>query len=397
MSRKRVVFSIGGMHGGGSERQMVHLLRQLDRSQYEPYLYLIYRTGPLLDELPNDVTVTSFAERVTDSRLYLPGQRHQQRVRDYAKYLREVRADVSYDRTFLMTLISAAGAQQAGVANVSTIVTDPEYGFAPVAGRYQWFKRRLLRRLYNRSAQVLAVSEGARSAAIRFYGINEDKIRTLRNGVDVQQLRQQAEECVGEEWWDKRESESGRKVVRIVTAGRLNREKGFHHLITAAGRLVKQFPETEFRLAILGEGDFRPVLEDQIRREGLKGIVRCPGYQTKAASWYRSADLFVLPSLLEGMPNVLLEAMACGTPVISTDCHSGPREILEGGRYGELVRVDDAGSLFERLSRMLQQRDVIRSRADEAKRYVETEWSVQSATRQLEEIFDQVSTPRRGR
>ena len=105
----------------------------------------------------------------------------------------------------------------------------------------------------------------------------------------------------------------------------------------------------------------------------------------------------MLPSLLEGMPNVLLEAMACGTPVISTDCHSGPREILEGGRYGELVRVDDAGSLFERLSRMLQQRDVIRSRADEAKRYVETEWSVQSATRQLEEIFDQVSTPRRGR
>ncbi len=136
MPRLRVVFSIGAMHGGGSERQLVSLLRNLDRERFEPFLYLVYRSGPLLDLIPKDVPITSFEERVTASRLYLPGLMHSRRVRDFARFLQEVRADVSYDRTFLMTLISAAGAQRVGVPNVSTIVTDPETGFAPVAGRF---------------------------------------------------------------------------------------------------------------------------------------------------------------------------------------------------------------------------------------------------------------------
>jgi hypothetical protein len=135
MRRIRVVFSIGAMHGGGSERQMILLLRHLDRTLFEPHLYLVYKSGPLLDQVPTDVPVVSFDTRVTPSRIYLPGLMHSRRVRDYARYLQEVQADVSYDRTFLMTLISAAGAQRAGVPNVSTIVTNPETGFAPVAGR----------------------------------------------------------------------------------------------------------------------------------------------------------------------------------------------------------------------------------------------------------------------
>ena len=173
MRRIRVVFSIGAMHGGGSERQMLLLLRHLDRRQFEPLLYLVYKSGPLLNQVPSDVPVTSFDTRVTTSRIYFPGLMHCRRVRDYARFLQEVNADVSYDRTFLMTLISAAGAHKAGVPNVSTIVTDPETGFAPVAGRFQWFKRKILHRLYNNSAQVLAVSNGAREAAIRFYGIRQ--------------------------------------------------------------------------------------------------------------------------------------------------------------------------------------------------------------------------------
>lgn len=192
MRRIRVVFSIGAMHGGGSERQMVLLLRHLDRTLFEPHLYLVYKSGPLLDQVPGDVPVVSFDTRVTPSRLYLPGLMHSRRVRDYARFLQEVKADVSYDRTFLMTLISAAGAQKVGVPNVSTIVTNPETGFAPVAGRFQGFKKRILHRLYNNSTQVLAVSDGAREAAIRFYGIQPDRIATLLNGVDVEWIQQQA-------------------------------------------------------------------------------------------------------------------------------------------------------------------------------------------------------------
>lgn len=401
MSRIRVVFTIGAMHGGGSERQLVLLLRHLDRQKFEPFLYLVYRSGPLLNLVPPDVPIVSFEERVTPSRLYLPGLMHSRRVKDYASFLKGVRADVSYDRTFLMTLISAAGAQRVQVPNVSTIVTDPEIGFAPVAGRFQWFKRRMLHRLYNSSAQVLAVSDGARESAKRFYGIRDEKIMTHRNGVDTQLIRQTAMQPILDKWWTaSARSASAQatsaatttpaRVFRIVSAGRLNHEKGFHLLVNAVHQLRQQHADVEFRMTLLGEGGHRDKLQQQIQSLGLSDVVRLPGFQTNAAAWYQSADVFVLPSLMEGMPNVLLEAMACGTPVVSSNCHSGPAEILESGRLGELVAVNDTDALVAGIDRVVQNPEAAKTRAESAMASVDTSWSIQSATRKLEDILQSV-------
>lgn len=391
MSRIRVVFSIGAMHGGGSERQLVLALRHLDRQKFEPFLYLVYRSGPLLSLVPTDVPITSFEERVTSSRIYLPGLMHSRRVKDFAAFLKEIKADVSYDRTFLMTLISAASAQRAGVPNVSTIVTDPEIGFAPVAGRFQWFKRRILHRLYNNSSRVLAVSDGARESAKRFYGIRDEKIQTQRNGVDVELILEQSAKPILNDWWTRPAQQGTSRLIRIVSAGRLNHEKGFHLLISAVDELRRRCPDLELRVALLGEGPHREKLEQQVRDMKLSDIVKLPGFQENAAAWYRTADLFVLPSLMEGMPNVLLEAMACGTPVISSNCHSGPAEILENGRLGELVAVNDVHSLLNGLMKCLQHPDEIRTRANEARRCVDAEWSIQAATRRLETILLQAA------
>ena len=388
MSRICVVFSIGAMHGGGSERQIIHLLTHLDRTRFEPFLYLVYRTGPLLTSVPQDVPITSFEERVTPSRIYLPGLMHHRRVRDFARFLTEIRADVSYDRTFLMTLISAAGAQRIGVPNVSTIVTDPEIGFAPVAGRFQWFKRRMLHRLYNGSTQVLAVSDGARESAKRFYGICDEKIATHRNGVDVEWIQQQAKQPIEDVWWTGEvRSSAASRVVRIVSAGRLNHEKGFHLLIKAIARLKQLHPEIEFRTALLGEGSHRAALEQQVSESDLSDVVHLPGFQDNATAWFRSANVFVLPSLIEGMPNVLLEAMACGTAVVASNCHSGPAEILRDGEFGELVTVNDAAALQAGIERILANTRLAASRAEAAQAEIEQNWSVQAATRRLEQIL----------
>ena len=394
MSRIRVVFSIGAMHGGGSERQLVLALRHLDREKFEPFLYLVYRSGPLLDLVPADVPITSFEERVSSSRIYLPGLMHSRRVKDFAAFLKEIKADVSYDRTFLMTLISAAGAQRVGIPNVSTIVTDPEIGFAPVAGRFQWFKRRILHRLYNNSSRVLAVSDGARESAKRFYGIRDEKIQTQRNGVDVELILEQSAMPIHNEWWTRPAQQGSSRLVRIVSAGRLNHEKGFHLLISAVDEIRRRCPDLELRVALLGEGPHREKLEQQVRDLKLSDIVQLPGFRENAAAWYRSADLFVLPSLMEGMPNVLLEAMACGTPVISSNCHSGPAEILDNGRLGELVAVNEVDSLLNGLLKCLQHPDDIRARANAARQSVDAEWSIQAATRRLEGILQQAAQTR---
>lgn len=367
---------------------MLLLLRHLDREQFQPYLYLVYKNGPLLNQVPADVPVTSFDTRVTSSRIYLPGLMHARRVRDYARFLREVCADVSYDRTFLMTLISAAGARKAGVPNVSTIVTDPETGFAPVAGRFQWFKRRILHRLYNSSAQVLAVSNGAREAAVRFYGIRQDRVATLQNGVDVDWIRQQGTREILDNWWTgEKRNHSAVRVFRIVTAGRLNEQKGFHLLIAAMAEVCQQHQEIEFRLAILGDGPHRDNLVSQISELDLTETVHLTGFQENAIAWYQSADVFVLPSLIEGMPNVLLEAMACGTPVISSDCHSGPSEILDDGRYGRLVPANSKDELRDAVSTMLTNSLQAQQVAAEAKVHVTNHWSAQAAAQRLGEVF----------
>lgn len=386
MSRIKVVFSVGGMHGGGSERQIVSILRNLDRDRFEPFLYLIYRTGPLLDEVPDDVPITTFEERFGPPRgpgFLMTGKR----VNDMRKFLQECEAQVSYDRTFLMTMIAAAAARKAGIPNVSTIVTDMPVGFAQVAGRFQWAKRILLSRLYKSSTHVLANSEGAAKSAEAFYGLSPGTVKVYPNGVDLKHVREQAQCGVVDSWWNR--NSTRRRTFRIVTAGRLeNQKKGFHLLIDAVDQLRRQISDVDLRLAILGEGPCRESLETQIRATGQSHSIRLVGFQKNAPSWYRSADLFALPSLVEGMPNVLLEAMACGVPVLSADCDSGPREVLGDGEYGALCGANSVESLMKGIRRFLADDFLANRYTDAATQHVDSQYSIESSVGKLEDLFE---------
>lgn len=389
--RIKVVFSIGGLHGGGSERQMVSLLKHISRERIKPFLYLMYRTGPLQSEVPDDVPVVAFDERYRGSRW--PGLlMHRRHVRDMSRYLVETGADVCYDRTFLMTLIAAKAAQRLNVPNVSTIVTDPPMGFGAVAGRFQRIKRRILRRLYSNSTKVVANSEGAARSAERFYGLRKGLVGIHYNGVDLSRIRSIAGQEPDEPWWTA--TSEAQSTFRIVTAGRLNEKKGFHLLVEAVRQLRQLLPQVDIQLAILGEGPGREQLSYQIGKDGLENCVRLTGFRTDAVAWYKSADLFVLPSFLEGMPNVLLEAMACGTPVLSTDCPSGPREILADGEFGELCKVGSSEALVEAIRRFVTDDEYGQRYTLKAKRRVEEEFSIQNAAAKLEDILLEASMAR---
>ena len=389
MSRLRVVFSIGALHGGGSERQIVSVLRHLDRDRFEPHLYLIYRSGPLLPLLPDDVPTVAFEERDRRSMSKIPGGMHRRRVADLKRFFHEVRADISYDRTFLMTLVAADAAQQACVPNVSTIVTDPSTGFSPVAGRFQSFKRRSLKCLYGRSAAVLAVSDGAGRSAESFYGLTPMSVQTLYNGVDQQAIATAANRSPDSSWWNA-PSTVGKDVVRVVAAGRLNFEKGFHLLIDAVAALQQELPDREFRLALLGEGGRRQQLQQQADQYGLSDQVGLPGFRDDAAAWYRSADVYVLSSLMEGMPNVVLEAMACGTPVVATDCPHGPREILQDD-CGILCDVNSARGLADGIRQVILDPEKTARRTARATERIDQVFSQTAAMDKLQEILIQAA------
>lgn len=385
MARTRVVFSIGALHGGGSERQIVSTLTHLDRERFEPFLYVVYRAGPLLPLLPTDVPMVAFEERDGRPMTRIPGGMHRRRVADMRRYLGEVNADLSYDRTFLMTLVAAEAAQSLRVPNVSTIVTDPATGFAPVAGRFQWFKKRSLRRLYERSASVLAVSDGAARSAESFYGLTPGRVVTQYNGVDVDAVRPD-DSRPPSEWWSA-PAIRDRRLMRIVSAGRLNHEKGFHLLIDAIALLQKEMTEIEFRLAFLGEGEKRAALQQQIDLHGLTDQISLEGFQREAATWIATADLFVLPSLVEGMPNVLLEAMACETPVLAARCPHGPEEILGQDEYGLLCEPNSVNRLADGIRRVLSDSSATKQRTTAAFDRIKSVFSQQVAVRRLENIF----------
>jgi glycosyltransferase involved in cell wall biosynthesis len=136
----------------------------------------------------------------------------------------------------------------------------------------------------------------------------------------------------------------------VLAAGRLTRQKDFRTLLRAFARLVSG---RDLRLVILGEGPDRGALTTEINALGLNDRVALPGFDDNPFRWMARARLFVLSSAWEGLPGVLIQALACGTPVVSTDCPSGPREVLDDGRFGPLVPVGDVAALAAAMERTL--------------------------------------------
>ena len=200
------------------------------------------------------------------------------------------------------------------------------------------------RLLLRRSDHVVAVSHGVRSSVIRVARISPDKISSIYNPVVAPDILELAELAPGHPWLT-----DGDPAV-ILAAGRLAKVKDFPTLIRAFYRVSTA---RTVRLIILGEGPQRAGLQTLVCNLNLEGRVSLPGYVDNPYAFMSRASLFVLSSKFEGLANVLIEALACGCPCVSTDCPSGPAEILDDGRIGPLVPVGDHVMLADEIQRML--------------------------------------------
>lgn len=220
---------------------------------------------------------------------------------------------------------------------------------------------RVVGRLYPEAHAITSVSDGVSDDLARCAKIDRHRILTIYNPIDIDRIRELSAEPVEHRWF----GDPGTEV--ILSAGRLVQQKNFVTLIDAFAELVQRSPQAQsLRLLIFGEGGERRALEERIAEHGLDDRIELPGYVENPFRFMARARLFVLSSSWEGLPSALIEALACGCPVVSSDCKSGPREILVGGRFGRLVPVGDSESLAEAIEHTLgetPQRDALRARA----------------------------------
>ena len=189
---------------------------------------------------------------------------------------------------------------------------------------------------YRRADKILAVSEGVADDLARFARLRRDSICTIYNPVPVEYIAAKAKQPLAHPWFA-----PGQPPV-LLGVGRLCVAKDFPNLLHAFALIRNKRP---VRLVILGEGGLRTELEALAKKLNVADDVIFPGFVANPYAWMHRATVFVLSSAYEGLSNALLEAMASGTSVVSTDCPSGSAEILEDGKWGHLVSIGDPAAL----------------------------------------------------
>ena len=323
----RVALYVPSLRGGGAERSMLTLAHGFANRGYKVDLVLAKAEGPYLDHVGEAVRVVDLeSSRVIAS---LPG---------LVRYLRREKP---------LALLAAMGHANVVAVMAKALARTPTRIVVSERNTYSkarsdsvsWRSRvvgGLMRWAYRRADAVVAISSGVADDLSRCIGLERERISVIYNPVVTDQLIAQSFSDTGHPWL------AAKRVPVVLGVGRLTKQKDFPTLIRAFEQVRKQ---REVRLIILGEGELRAELTELVNRLSLDEHVHLPGFVENPFSFMRQSDLFVLSSAWEGLANVLIEAMACGAPVVATDCPSGPSEILEGGRWGRLVPVGDADAL----------------------------------------------------
>ena len=331
----KVAIFLQDLGDGGAERNMLRLAIGLRRAGLDVELVLVREEGIFLSEVPACLRIVHLGVKRTAFSLW-----------PLVRYLRSARPAVlmsALAHVNVIAILAAFLAQSKARVVITERNTTTEV-IAANAGRLEGWVHRLTPWVYPRANRIVAVSKGVAEDLGQFLRLPPERIDVVYNPVVTPQLEVQAADPPGHGWF----SDGGPPVVLAV--GRLTRQKGFSNLLRAFHEMRRKH---KLRLVILGEGPDRADLEFLVQRLGLQDCVDLPGFSNNPFALMARSKLFVLSSEWEGLPTVLVEALACGTPVVATDCRSGPREILDHGRYGRLVPVGDSRALAHAMTATL--------------------------------------------
>ncbi len=335
-SRLAIFMSFSGQ--GGVEQMMLNLMEAMIEQNIDIDLIAVNKTGfNLVERLSPQINLIESKNRHTKTAILT-----------LARYLKQNQPDVllvAKERALQAALIAKVLSGQKQLKISVRLGTNISAFLQTKAPLIRLFRQTLSRWTLRKAHQIIAVSQGVAEDIVSFLPEVQKRVHVIPNPVITRHFLTQNTPNASHPWLQ------NQTEPVILAAGRLTQQKGFDCLLWAFAQVNQTRP---CRLIILGNGALRSELLDLAHTLNISDKIDLPGYVAGIWSYLQQADLFVLSSRWEGSPNVLTEALALGVPAVATDCPSGPKEILQHGRYGALVPVDDDQALAEAILQTLQ-------------------------------------------
>lgn len=330
MEQKKVLFFIYQMGKGGAARTLLNIMNNLDRQKFKPILVTLNYNGEYEQYVKDDIQFIKLKQKRLRNAIF-----------PLAKVIRNVQADIVFSTIPNYNTIAIL-ANKFSFSKAKSIVREADN----LGGsRLVDLKLRLYGMLYRTTDQVVSLSEGVKENLVKKYKVKRENIEVIYNPIDLKHIEQE----INSGKLPKEHEQIFQKGEPVViTAGRLVKQKDHFTLIKAFAETNKKVPS---QLVILGEGPLKDELMQLSQTLNVNERVHFLGFQDNPYIYFHKANLFVLTSIHEGFSHVIAEALACGTPVVSTDCKSGPSEVLDKGKYGMLCEV---GNVDEISTGMLQ-------------------------------------------
>lgn len=350
MKFKSIAIFLPSLSGGGAEHMMLILANEFSKMGYSVELVLAKYEGPYLNKVnPNVKIVNLKSKRVISSLIPL------------IRYLKTRKPEVLLSALNHANIIAIIAKFISG--SKTNVVISERNNLSTVINNNKNLANSILVLLmkffYPLAHATIAISHGVADDLSKTIGIKKDKISVVYNPAVTDDIREKSLENISHPWFEKN------SPPVIIAVGRLTPQKDFQTLIKAFSIIRK---EKKCKLVILGEGESRGDLEKLISQHMLNEDIALPGFVENPLPWMRNSSVFVMSSAWEGFGNVLVEAMACGTAVVSTDCPSGPNEILENGKWGRLVPVGNSFALADAILKTLED-EIIPNVAERAKNF----------------------------
>ena len=345
--KKKVLFAAYSIYGGGAEKRFRTVLGGMDREKFELSLCVFRLTGKEAGAVPPGVRLYDLSTNLRPASPFL-----------FFKLLRligKLRPDEIFSTLWSVNIIVLAAAALRGVPAVVSEATTPSVMVAHES--FPRLKARLITFLYKKAAAIVAVADHVKKDLVENFRVPEKLIVTVHSGISAETVEKAAAQYPS--------------PVRghIAACGGLNWWKNYGLLIDAAAGLEKA------RVVILGAGPLKDALLEKAGKAGVDLLL--PGHLDNPYPYVQSASVFVLTSVFEGFPNVILEAMACRTPVISVDCPGGIREIVDDGETGLIVPQNDPAALRAAIKKLLEDRALAQKLADNAYAKVKKDFSLE--------------------